>query len=279
MKVRLAVYLKISPLLNIHGKPNNFDSLQKHHFSQFLCQKQMMPISRHGFILILRFLWRVRPCREKLFARPLFRSCCLFRAVTGLELNRTYAPVWDNRLEGIPPALVESFPELAGLMNALMECAMPRLSALLVHRCSGMDTSIRELDLRKLNIGDHKLFKLAHALRFNTSVRKLDLRDNNISAKMMLLFVQLVGTHNFDILELNFDEGMKTLADKSQLNWNLGSLRKAKIEAVRAVLEIATPHNSEDETRFFANLVLPAVDRFVSVNRSIAAVRAWYFIF
>jgi hypothetical protein len=178
---------------------------------------------------------------------------------------------------GIPASLIDSFPDASSLMDGLMELAMPRLSALLVFRCSGLDSSVRELDLRKLNLGDFKLFKLAHALRFNTSVRKLDLRDNNISSKMMVLFTQLVGTHNFDILELNFDEGAKSLADKSKFNRNVGSLRKARIEAVRAVLDVATPTFSEDEQKYFSSLVIPTIDKFLSINRSIAAVRYFWF--
>lgn len=190
-----------------------------------------------------------------------------------LDLSRVYAPAWEVAAPGVPPHLLEAFPDRAELLNALMELAMPRLCALLVHRCSGLDSSVRELDLRKLNLGDFKLFKLAHALRFNTSVRKLDLRDNNISAKMMLLFTQLVGTHNFDLLDITFDEGVKTLADKSKHNRNVGSLRKVKTDAIRAVLEIATPSHSEDESKFFSSLVVPAVDKILSLNRSLAAVR------
>lgn len=83
-------------------------------------------------------------------------------------------------------------------------------------KCAGLDSPLRELNLKSMNTGDLIAYSLPRALRKNTTIRKIDLRDNNITVAGMLRLLDCLASYSVDLDEVLFDEGDKTIVDKGR---------------------------------------------------------------
>jgi len=91
---------------------------------------------------------------------------------------------------------------------------------------------IVSLNCEHCNLGDKVVLKLVEILSLNNSLKKLNLKDNNITCKAMMKLLDILEPTNYTIVELELDEGKKTVGQKSDMLLRSFATERTDLEAI-----------------------------------------------